>query len=330
MGSTNAVAGPRLSIVTSAHSPTRLKYVGSLLRSIADQRQRGFETIIVVDGSAEVYKQVKELISQIRPPNPNVIFSEVRTGASGSRNLGARAAKGDIVGFVDDDVVLPEDWAATVIQLFQDKPALIGISGLANPLWEDGRDAWLPRSLYWVISCTEWFGDAFRETKNMWTMNAAIRRGALLEAGGFDTQLGPKITRDAGYRSLAEDLELTLRLRGQGHRFYFAPFVKCLHYVQHSQVTFPYIIRRSIWIGKERRHLLRIGNLTHEEPRVVRQFFEEFLSGNTCRESPRSNLAGRVKGNLALVCSLFAVVMGFLGAGATSKSLRLHVDTTKP
>lgn len=294
----------------SEFTPARLKYLAKLLVSIASQERKDFETIIVVDGAPLLFDEVNHLVSQIGPPNPRVVLSEIRIGASRSRNLGARVARGDVISFVDDDVALARNWADEVVELFRSRLDIDGIAGSAYPMWEDERDAWLPLSLYWVVSCTAWFGDAFRETGNMWTMNAAIRRRAFLEVGGFSEELGPAGGREAGFGSLAEDLELTIRLKRNRRQIFYAPRVKCFHHIQHSQVTLAYVVRRSFWIGRERRMLFASRNFTDGESRVLYLSLRELLLSEV-KISPRYSIA-LVKGKVALLCSLLATLVGFL------------------
>lgn len=278
------------------------------MQSIANQQVKDFETVIVIDGSKAVYDEVQKLVLSLDLPNPRIVYSDANIGASASRNYGARVAKGDVVGFVDDDVVLLNDWVGNVRRLTNQITGIDGLSGAAYPLWEDPRDSWLPISLYWVISCTGSFGNTFQEIRNMWTMNAVIRKDAFKSVGGFDEHLGPLKTREAGFRFLAEDLELTLRLRKRGYRIYFAPSIGCLHHVQHSQVSFRYIVRRSLWIGRERRILVNQGNLTGAESRIVSRFIKELIIGSS--DSVNRNLMSRVKANLAIVLSAVSTIVG--------------------
>lgn len=77
-----------------------------------------FEVIVVDDCSSD---QTLDLVRRLAPslPIPVRFFRHPEpAGANAARNLGVREAKGEIVVFLDDDVLVPEGWLRTLISGF--------------------------------------------------------------------------------------------------------------------------------------------------------------------------------------------------------------------
>ncbi len=177
-GTANELHRPLLSIVVTSYTIERLNDIFELLDSINSQTYRPIETIFVAETSQELYQRLKE--TEITQPDLNlrVIFNNGRPGLPMARNLGLAEAKGDIIAFVDDDVVLFPDWAEETVKTYDDC-SVIGVTGPGLPLWEDESLNWLPKELYWITSCT-----AFAELSEMqpvrsaWGMNMSFRKEA--------------------------------------------------------------------------------------------------------------------------------------------------------
>lgn len=297
----------QLSIVASCYAASRVPFLLKLLSSISNQSFKNFETIVVVDGKKDLYSQISALVSNINLPNTRVVQNSSPMGASACRNLGLKLASGWIVGFVDDDVILDKDWAHKIVLFFEKNDSATGLVGSARPLWMNPEDCWFPVPLRWIVSCTDWFEQKTHEVTNMWTMNCAAKRDDMLACGGFKEELGPQGGREAGYAFLAEDFELSRRLRVDGHKIFFVPSVKCSHHVQHSQVELRYVIKRSLWIGRERKIMARLGETQDVEANTLGKLLTFFLDGRST-----SNLFNRARGSLTIAICMFSVLMGVL------------------
>jgi 2-polyprenyl-3-methyl-5-hydroxy-6-metoxy-1,4-benzoquinol methylase/glycosyltransferase involved in cell wall biosynthesis len=295
---------PLLSIVTMVYTESRLKFLWKLLDSISRQTSRDFETLVVVECRTGLLEETKKILTAAADAKASVIPAPRSTGASACRNIGAKSSSGRIVCFVDDDVILDVDWARRIVSVFE-SGKLVALAGGAVPLWENPRDSWFPKSLDWIVSCTTWYGNEIRKTVNMWTMNAAIDRQVFVEVGGFNESLGPLKGREAGYSSLAEDLEFSLRLHAAGYKVYFVPWVSCGHLVQHSQVSLQYIIRRSVWVGFERRLLLYTGGSSPSLALSAKDL------AKSCFPS-RGDFRNEFRAKLAIYISMSSALYGFL------------------
>ncbi|MEU4674015.1 HAD-IIIA family hydrolase [Amycolatopsis sp. NPDC023774] len=120
-------------------------------------------------------------------------------GPAAARNLGWRNAASEWIAFVDDDVVLADDWpqqlADDLLPLGSDVAA--SQARITVPLPADRRPTDDER------------GTAGLEHALWITADMAYRRSALVEAGGFDERFP---------RAFREDSDLALRVTLTGHR----------------------------------------------------------------------------------------------------------------
>lgn len=133
-------------------------------------------------------------------PAPVAGVRVLRTGGRGpaaARNVGWRSVRTEWVAFLDDDVMVPEHWAAVLERdLAAAAPGVAGVQGrIVVPLPARRRPTDLERN-------TAGLEDAAWATADM-----AYRRAALRAVHGFDERFG---------RAYREDADLALRVRRAG------------------------------------------------------------------------------------------------------------------
>ncbi|RYJ01074.1 MAG: glycosyltransferase family 2 protein, partial [Acetobacteraceae bacterium] len=133
-----------------------------------------------------------------------------------ARNLGLALARGEIVGFPDDDCLLPHGVLAQVAAAFEEDGGLAVLTGpAASP--EGG------------LGSGRWRKEAGPITSaNVWTsvieFNLFLRRPLALALGGFDEQLGPGTPLGS-----AEGNDLVLRAIEAGHAARYEPSLRIVH-----------------------------------------------------------------------------------------------------
>lgn len=244
---------PLLSVIITTFSMSRLPDLFDLLASLKAQTYPRIEIQFVGERTPELCERVREHARQQGMANVVVLFNEGRPGLSAARNVAIPEAKGELIAFLDDDVVAFPDWAEEMVRAFAEKDA-IGVTGPAVPLWDDPGMSWFPEELYWIISCTAWSGwGQLHEVRNAWGMNMAFRREVFAVAGLFHEATGYHMG------PFAEDNEFSLRVRFQtGKRILYVPGAKVSHRVHRYRLTGRFIRERSYWIGRSRRNLLRL------------------------------------------------------------------------
>ncbi len=188
---------PSLSLIVPVHQGGQA--FERCLRALQAALPAPDEMIVVLDGAPDAAAELA------REFGARVLRTEVPSGPARARNLGAGAARGDVLFFVDSDVVIPPSAVDEVRRFFrehEDVTALIGT-------YDDGPEADNFLSQYKNLLHHFVHQNAREEGYTFWGACGAVRRPAFLAVGGFDER----------YRhSSIEDIELGYRLRAAGHR----------------------------------------------------------------------------------------------------------------
>lgn len=212
--------GPvRLSVVVCTYQrPNELR---RLLRSIRKQTLCPDE-VLVVDASEGA-----------QPASENgIIVIPAARGLTLQRNIGAKAARGDIVVFVDDDAVMVPTWLESIQRAFLE-PDNADVGGVTGPMLpvrtRTGRQRGLGLAAR-LFGLGEVAGSGrFKlsgfpslpsgplplETETLFGGLMGFRRSVLLDVGGFDENL-------TGYAYM-EDQDIAARLRARGWRLLYLP-----------------------------------------------------------------------------------------------------------
>jgi glycosyltransferase involved in cell wall biosynthesis len=93
------------------------KTIVQCLETVTNQQTDFPYEVIVVDSSPE---PVEPLIKP-RFPQVKYVHSERRLSAAEARNWGVKLASGDLVAFVDCDILLPNNWLNHIVNLLREK-----------------------------------------------------------------------------------------------------------------------------------------------------------------------------------------------------------------
>jgi GT2 family glycosyltransferase len=156
------------------------------------------EIIIVADGDTDGSQCLAESLGLrvIKLPTPG--------GPARARNQGSRIACGDVLLFIDSDVVVPPDIVGRVAKFFEDHPRQTALIGSYDD--EPGEKNFF--SQYKNLSHHYVHQTAREDASTFWGACGAIRREVFLALEGFDENY-----RDPSI----EDIELGYRLRQSGY-----------------------------------------------------------------------------------------------------------------
>lgn len=178
------------------------------ISALAASSGPGSEIIVVDDASTDDTPSAAARLGVC------VLRLSTNRGPSAARNHGARHAHGDILFFVDADVVIAPGAVDRIREVFTQHPELSAVFGSydARPRAE-GVVSQYRNLLHHFVHQT---GNA--EASTFWSGCGAIRRSVFEAVGGFDeTQ-----------RSM-EDIELGYRLKRAGHRIRLDKALQCTH-----------------------------------------------------------------------------------------------------
>lgn len=100
----------------------RKAHLTKCLQSLMKQKYRDFEIVVVDGGSTD---GTHELVESL----PARLVMQTRTRVPNAENCGVRAAQGEIMAFVDDDVVVPQNWLEEIVRTYNNFKA-DGVGGV--------------------------------------------------------------------------------------------------------------------------------------------------------------------------------------------------------
>ncbi len=169
-----------------------------------------FECIVVDDGStddsADVARSLECVVMSTRGPE----------GPAAARNLGARAARTELLFFLDADVCVHPDTLERIVRRFAGDPALDAVIGSYD---EDPADRGFISQYKNLMGCY-FHQRARRDASTFWGACGGIRRSAMLEFGGFDERYT---------RPCIEDVDLGRRMIAAGRRLALDPHIRVKH-----------------------------------------------------------------------------------------------------
>jgi cellulose synthase/poly-beta-1,6-N-acetylglucosamine synthase-like glycosyltransferase len=171
------------------------------LDSLAAQTSSApIEVLVVDDGSSDGTAELAE-------SKGARVLRRNRVGAAAARNVGAAAARGGILLFLDADCVADPEWTKALLRPVREDPSLAGAVGR----YVSRQSSSVARFIQLEVDLRQERAGVRAEIDFLNSGCCALRREILLE-NPFDES----------YQRL-EDVELSFRLDSRGHRLRFVP-----------------------------------------------------------------------------------------------------------
>jgi len=183
-----------------------------------------FEVVVVDDGSGDHTSRVVRSVGDERVR----FFQQENRGVAAARNLGVRESQGDLIIFIDDDIVVEPSFLRDHVETHRRFE-----SALVNGRWDFEpalRQALEATSFgRFRLEVEEWvkegiskrpLGDGFLEPEAVTACNLSLSRAAFDGIGGF--------SEDFPFAG-AEDQEFSVRASRAGLRFVYNPGLRVWH-----------------------------------------------------------------------------------------------------
>lgn len=215
---------PSLSVVIAVYNGA--DFLKKCLPALALAADEETEIILVNDGSTDDSAEIGEHFGA------NVITLAGKSGAANARNKGVKQAIGEIILFIDADVVVQTETIRDLRRSFAENPDYTAIFGSYDDT--PGEPDFF--SQYRNLMHRFFHQTSGGEADTFWSGFGALRREAFLDVGGFDAEKFeiPSV----------EDIELGYRLREKGYRILLIPALQAKHL---KKWTFTSILRTDFW-----------------------------------------------------------------------------------
>jgi glycosyltransferase involved in cell wall biosynthesis len=203
-----STADPTVSVIIPVHNGG--SYFRTCLSKLAEAVPRPIEIIVVADGDSDgSWRLAQEFGAKlIRIPESG--------GPARARNLGALAAKGDILFFVDADVAVCPEAVGYAISVFKNNPYLAAAIGSYDDA--PGDPDFLSQYRNLLHHYVHQTGN--EEASTFWGACGLMRREIFLLMGGFN---------ESYRRPSIEDIELGYRLKQAGYRIRLCKTLQVKH-----------------------------------------------------------------------------------------------------
>lgn len=239
---------PPIKVTVAIPTYNRADFLRQTLTGIVAQHfpREHFEILVIDNNSRD---HTRAVVAEFAPANPAPRYlHEAKQGLDFARNRAIAEARGEIIVFGDDDILVQPDWLAQMaVPFLADHARRIGaVGGEVIPVFPDGLPDWV-REWHAPLAFREGTGPIEAKHSPMGA-NLALPKWVFEQLGPFHTALD----RAAGNYFSGGDSEMIRRVRQAGLEVWFAPGAAVRHQMPASRTTFRYARRHAFDSARSR------------------------------------------------------------------------------
>ncbi len=241
-------AAASIKVTVAIPTYNRADFLRQTLAGItAQQFPREHYEVLVIDNNSTDHTAAVVAEFSTACPAPRYI-RESQQGLDYARNRAIAEARGDIVLFGDDDILVRPDWLAQMaVPLLADPARRIGaVGGEVIPVFPNGLPDWV-REWHAPLAFRPDIGPLDAKHSPMGA-NVAFPKWIFAELGLFHTALD----RAAGNYFSGGDSEMVRRVRAAGLEVWFSPAAAVEHQMPANRTTFRYASRHAFDSARSR------------------------------------------------------------------------------
>jgi glycosyltransferase involved in cell wall biosynthesis len=200
----------KISVIIPVHNGCAT--LGECIQAVLVSEHQVFETIVVDDSSNDESIEIAR-----KYPVQLVELSGGPCGPAEARNRGAEVANGDILVFLDSDVLVYPDTLSKIVAALGENPTAAAVFGSydENPSHTDFLSQYKNLVHHFVHQ------NDLEDAETFWGGCGAVRREIFQQIGGFDAIRYAKPS--------IEDIDLGYRLRAAGHKIILRKDIQVKH-----------------------------------------------------------------------------------------------------
>lgn len=209
-------------IIPTFNRAASLKRLVQSLDSLDCKDSLEVEVLVIDNGSTDETPAVLSREEARSRPFVLRILQEGEKGKARAVNLGLRHARGRLLVFIDDDVVVDRGWLIGHCECHA-KADFDAVQGPVLPGVDPGGKTADPKRLRQYNIPIINHGGEIKEIRGLTGTNMSLKREVFEKVGYFDVRLGP------GAAGFSEDTEYSMRIRKAGFRIGYTPSAVVYH-----------------------------------------------------------------------------------------------------
>ncbi len=221
----------------------RVNYLLDALNTIRQQQCIYKKEILIMDNACD--DSIEEIVNQLTSDTDVYYHPVAEQGLHNCRNLAIQKSRGEIVVFIDDDVLTPESWLEKLIKPFSESN-IVMVGGKTKPQWETELPDWIQIIDPSYFSLLDYGPDSRLMTwpETPYGCNMAVRRDWALRLKGFSPDgIGDQLIewkRGDGETGFAKKV-----YRDKGN-IYYAAEAFLYHRIPSGRLKISYLYKRTV------------------------------------------------------------------------------------